>query len=183
MKGVVFNMLEEFVIETTDEETFEEILDECSFITKEPFVGPGTYPDEDLLELVSKTIAKLDLPLPDALKAFGKWSFPKLAEKVPGWLTDYDHPKKFLLTVEEIVHVEVRKLYKDADPPRFDFEDPGPDQLVINYQSGRQLYDFMDGLIEGVAEHFDTPIAYTREMVGDNGDKFCKYNLTFGKGA
>ena len=183
MKGVVFNMLEEFVVENAGEEVFEEILDTCEFINVEPFVGPGTYPDEDLNELVSKTIAKLDIPLPDALRAFGKFAFPKLTEKVPDWLVNHAHPKDFLLTLENIVHVEVRKLYKDADPPRFSFADPGPDELVINYQSGRRLYDFMDGLIEGVGDHFDTAIEYTREITAENGEEYCQYHLKFAAGA
>ena len=69
------------------------------------FVGRGTYPDEDLYELVSKTSAKLDIPLPYALRAFGKFAFPKLTEKVPGWLVNHAHPKDFLLTLNDIVHV------------------------------------------------------------------------------
>ena len=87
------------------------------------------------------------------------------------------------MTLENIVHVEVRKLYKDADPPRFSFADPGPDELVINYQSGRRLYDFMDGLIEGVGEHFDTAIEYTREIIAENGAEYCQYHLKFAAGA
>ena len=149
----------------------------------ERFVGRGTYPDEDLYELVSKTSAKLDIPLPYALRAFGKFAFPKLTEKVPGWLVNHAHPKDFLLTLNDIVHVEVRKLYKDADPPRFSFADPGPDKLAINYQSCLRLYDFVDGLIEGVGEHFDTAIEYTREITAENGEEYCQYHLKFAAGA
>ena len=54
MKGVVFNLLEEFIIANSDGDTYEEILDECTFVTDGPFVGPGTYPDEDLIMLVGK---------------------------------------------------------------------------------------------------------------------------------
>ena len=87
------------------------------------------------------------------------------------------------MTVENIVHVEVRKLYIDANPPRFDFEDNHPDHLVINYESSRRLYDLMDGLIEGVGEYFSSPIKYSREIAGRDGGEICKYHLTFSTGA
>ena len=183
MKGVVFNLLEEFIIESSNEETFEEIIDECDFVTQEPFVGPGTYPDEDLVMLVGKTVDKLGIPAPDALRAFGKWLFPKLASMVPDSMTDYPHPKPFLLTVHDIIHVEVRKLYDDASPPMFEYEDPAPDKLVIRYQSSRQMYDLMDGLIDGVADHYDCPIEFTREVRDEGGQPFCVYELTFARAA
>jgi hypothetical protein len=181
MKGVIFNMLEEFVIEVSDEQTFEEILEECTFVSQGPFIGPGTYPDEDFLEMANKAIAKLGLPVADALRAFGKWSFPKLAGKVPASLIDFAHPKDFLLTTERVVHAEVRKLYANANPPRFEFEDPGPNQLIIHYISDRQLPDFMDGLIEGVSDHFKTVIKTSREEFQRDGHSVWKYHLTFGE--
>jgi hypothetical protein len=183
MKGVIFDLVEEFIIEISDEETFEEIFSDCNFITEEPFVGPGTYPDEDLMELLNKAITKLDIPLPDALRSFGKGSFPNLVKKIPPSFVDFEHPKTFLMTVENIVHVEVRKLYIDANPPRFDFEDNHPDHLVINYESSRRLYDLMDGLIEGVGEYFNSPIKYSREIAERYGGEICKYHLTFATGA
>jgi len=182
MKGVIFNMLEEFVIEVSDEETFEEIYEECEFVSQGPFIGPGTYPDEDFLQMANKAIAKLGIAPADALRAFGKWSFPKLAEKVPPSFVDFEHPKDFLLTVERVIHAEVRKLYTNANPPRFEFEDPEPNKLIIYYISERQLHDFMDGLIEGVGEHFKTEISTTRECLQRDGHSVWKYHLTFAEG-
>ena len=89
MKGVIFNMLEEFTVETFGEETFEDVLDEAELITTEPFVGPGTYPDEDLIALVTTLIKKVDMPLPDAVRAFGHWLFPRLAERIPDEMLAY----------------------------------------------------------------------------------------------
>ena len=54
---------------------------------------------------MSKTSAKLDIPLPYALRAFGKFAFPKLTEKVRDWLVNHAHTKDFLVTLNDIVHV------------------------------------------------------------------------------
>ena len=181
MKGVIFNLFEAFVIENWGEETFEEILDECDLVTKEPFVGPGTYPDEDLLKIVGKAVEKLGIPLSDGVQAFGKWILPKLMEQVPENMTDFDHPKDFLQTVHDIIHVEVRKLYSDAEPPRFTYKDPAPNRLIILYQSKRRMYDLMDGLIDGVAEYFDCPIEFTRALRQQEGGEVAEYELTFAR--
>ncbi|MFT5377687.1 MAG: hypothetical protein ACI906_004527 [Candidatus Latescibacterota bacterium] len=181
MKGVIFNMLEEFVIEVADEQTFENILEECNFVTEGPFVGPGTYPDADFMEMANKAIATLGLPTNVALRAFGKWSFVKLAEKVPPSFVDFEHPKVFLLTIESTIHAEVRKLYINANPPRFEFEDLGPNELIIYYISDRHLPDLMDGLIEGVSDHFKTEIKVSREEFQRDGHSVWKFYLTFGE--
>ena len=41
MKGVIFNLFEEFVCESFGDEVWEEILDSAELKTQEPFVGPG----------------------------------------------------------------------------------------------------------------------------------------------
>jgi hypothetical protein len=182
MKGVIFNLLEEFIIEVADEDTYEDILDEVKLATEEPFVGPGTYPDEDLMAIVTKAVEKLGIPVPDAVRAFGKWIFPKLVGMIPPEFTDFQHPKDFLKTVDHIIHVEVRKLYEHAAPPRFYYEDPAPDRLIMKYQSPRKLYDLMDGLLEGVAEFYKTPIDYVRTETEHDGQEVCEYQLTFSPG-
>ena len=59
MKGIIFNLPEEFVVETFGVDAYEEILAASELRTTDPVVGPGTYPDEDLLALVGKTVERL----------------------------------------------------------------------------------------------------------------------------
>lgn len=178
MKGVIFNLLEEFAVETFGAEFYEEILDEVDLITTEPFVGPGTYPDEDLLAIVAALVRKADMPLPQAVRTFGHWLFPRLAERVPPEMLQHDSAKSFLQTVHDIIHVEVRKLYAEAQPPDFTYEDPGPDRLIIRYRSRRRMFDLMDGLLAGVADHYGTTIDFER-VLGDDGDTAI-YDIRFG---
>ena len=179
MKGVVFNLLEEYIEENLGEGTYEEILGECTLTTKEPFVGPGTYPDEDLMAIVAETIKMAGIPLPEALRSFGRFCFCKLSEKYPDFVSPYTHPKPFLKSVESIVHVEVKKLYADANPPDFAYIDSASDRLVIQYRSKRRLCQFMEGLIDGVAGHYQSPIKQEQRICMLNGDEFCEFNLIF----
>ena len=182
MKGEIFNLLEVFIVENWGQETFEEIFEEvhAKLATKEPFVGPGTYPDSDLFAIAGSAAAKLNISLPEALRAFGKFCFPKLALKVPQFVSPFHHPKDFLLTLHNVIHVEVKKLYKDAEPPNFFYRDPAPSQLVMIYDSRRKLYDFVEGLLDGVSDYFKVPIQVRRTPVMQDGKEMCEFLLTFG---
>lgn len=179
MKGIVFNLLEQFITEKMGGEKYEEILAGCPLKTREPFVGPGSYPDEDLMALVNMTVEKMGVELPEALRAFGRFCVPKLAERFPIFMSPHNHPKPFLKTVGSVIHVEIKKLYPDAEPPSLTYDDPAPGQLIIRYKSKRRLCRFMEGLIDGVADYYDSPIRYRQNGCMLEGGGACEFELTF----
>ncbi len=179
MKGVIFNIAENFITDNFGEDILDEIIASCNLITKEPFVGPGTYPDEDLIEIVTKSSEKLHIPVPELLKKFGEYSFSKLAGRHPNFLIGFTHPKAFLKTVDGIIHVEVRKLYQGVQLPVFQYEDPSENELIITYFSERKLYSFMEGLINGVGTYFKYTITQTNRIYQKDGNEFCDFHLQF----
>ena len=58
------------------------------------------------------------------------------------------------VTVEEHVHVEVKKLYPDAELPTLDVRRTGPESMSVGYTSCRPFGDLCIGMIEGCADHF-----------------------------
>ncbi len=179
MKGIIFNLLEQFIAENFGEAKYQQIIKKCELSTTDPFVVPGTYSDEDLTKIVKEASSELNLPPADILRAFGKFCFPKLAERFPQFTQPFNHPKKFLMTVENIIHVEVRKLYKHAYTPKFIYNDTSPTTLTITYFSKRKMYDFMEGLLDGVGEFFNVPIKQTHKIYQKNGEELCDFELTF----
>ena len=179
MKGIVFNLLEDFIIDGWGEEAYDEIISLCPLRTKEPFIGPGTYEDADLLAIVGKAAETLSVSVAEAVHAFGKYCFPKLASKYPMFLEGHEHPKTFLKTIDEVIHVEVKKLFKDAEPPRITYVDPAPDQLILTYRSKRGLCSLMAGLLEGVAVFFETPLDYRQTQCTSQGAGACEFHLSF----
>lgn len=178
MKGIIFNAFEQFVIANHGEDFFDDVLARCSLATHEPFVGPGTYPDEDLLELVGQTVKQLGVPLPDALRAFGRFAFPALASAFPVCVRPHGDARSFLRSVDDVIHVEVRKLHPDAATPTFHYRDDG-DALVIEYHSPRALCHVMEGLIDGVADHFSQPISQRQLQCTASGAPHCEFRLEF----
>ena len=181
MKGEIFNILEEYVIENWGVEAFEKLYASVhdQLITKEPFVGPGTYPDQDFLTIVQEALELTGMEAQKMHHDFGAFALPHLLKKGAALVADFKHPKELLLAVHDVIHIEVKKIYTDATPPNFYYEDPAPDQLVMTYESKRKLFDFFEGLIHGLAKHFDMKIDCERTSREYNNQTLTAFHLTF----
>ena len=179
MKGVVFVIFEDFVVENWGEETFEDLMDLCPHIASEPFVSPKTYPDNWMVDMLLAACGKLNVTPDVALRMFGKFAFSRLNQRVPVPAQDISHPLPFLISVHDVIHIEVRKMMDEASPPNFTYERPAPDQLIMHYHSKLQLCHLMEGLLEGVAEHFQVPIEYKQTSCTHRGDQNCVFWLQF----
>jgi hypothetical protein len=67
-----------------------------------------------------------------------------------------------LKNVDEHIHVDVRKLYPDAELPVFSYQEISEALFILDYESTRGFADLAQGLIEGVAKHYEEKIAITR---------------------
>ena len=179
MKGIMFNILEDFICENWGDEKYEEILALCPLKTKEPYVGPGSYPDSDLTTIAAQASDVLGVPLNEALRLLGAFAFTKFAEKFPEFIEHTTSARDFLLTVDSVIHVEVKKLYPDAVTPKFSYQDLSESQLIIVYRSHRRLCALMEGLIDGVANHFGTKIQHIQRKCVCQGHAACEFDLRF----
>ncbi|MBK8480313.1 MAG: heme NO-binding domain-containing protein [Proteobacteria bacterium] len=183
MKGMVFNELERMVVAAAGEDLWEEILETTPLETPEGvFLGPQSYPDSEFVAIVVATGKALKTPLEQLVPAFGRYLFPRLAERFPIFLRPEMTAKSFLVTVEATIHLEVRKLYPDAGLPRFDFVDPAADRLEITYASPRRLCALVAGMIDGVAEHFHEEVQVEHDRCVHRGDEVCHFELRFRPG-
>lgn len=179
MKGIIFNIAEAFITENWGDDMLDTIMAESNLMTQDPFVAPGTYPDEDFIEIMNHATRLLEMDSSTFLKKFGYFALFKLVGRYPHFAEPFSHPKDFLMTIENVVHVEVRKLYSDTYLPTFIYSNPSPEKLIMTYHSRRKLYPFMSGLIEGVGEYFNVSILEEQRVYQVDGKEFCDFELTF----
>lgn len=179
MKGMVFNLLEDFIVDNFSQDKFEDIYASTTLKTKDPFVGPGTYPDEDFLALVGVACSKLNIPVADAVRGFGKYCFPKLVEIEPSFVNKPINAKEFLKTIHNIIHVEVKKLHPDAELPVIEYKDIEKNKLQMIYKSSKKLCLFAEGLIEGCGEHYKEKIDFKQSKCCNRGDEHCVFDIEF----
>lgn len=181
MKGIIFNLFENFIINTFGEETYEEIIAASDTGSLNPFeiVGPGSYPDEAFTIILAQAAEVTRNNKADLLRNLGRYSLPVLAERYPHFFADYKHPRDFLKTASMIHQVEVRKLYQDAEVPKFFIDDHGDEGLTLTYKSRRSLCHLAEGLISGLGDHYRIPIEITQTECIQTGGMVCKFNLKF----
>src|SRR5690348_13967944 len=112
MKGIVFNLLEQIVTAEHGDETWEALLDASGL--DGAYTSLGSYPDEDLFALVGAASAALDTPADAVVRWFGRSAMPLFAERYPQLFAEHAGTRSFVLTLNDIIHPEVRKLYPGA---------------------------------------------------------------------
>lgn len=171
MKGIIFQLLEDVVTQQYGEDTWDALLDKAGI--EGAYTSLGSYPDEELMRLVGEASSALDTPPDAVVRWFGRGALPRLAERFPEFFTPHTSTRSFLLTLNDIIHVEVRKLYPGADVPVFDFDASSDDRLVMRYRSARNLCALAEGLIEGAAEHYGESVTIEQPQCKIRGDEAC----------
>ena len=155
-------------------------LDSCQLESGGAFVATDSYPMSELGELVTRLSETLDAPLPDLLRAFGEHLFGYLASRHGHVMERIDDPLQLFENLENHVHVEVRKLYPDAEVPRFQSERLGEDEMRLVYESSRGLADLAHGLILGAGRHFDCEIDIARRDLSEGAGTQVEFLLSLG---
>lgn len=181
MKGIIFNLLGGYLTDRFGEDKYEEILSSCKLQSDDPFtmVSPATYADADFGIIAAKAAEILKMSIPDLLREMGTHAMPKLAERYPGFFTDYDHPADFLKTASFIHEIEVKKLYKDADVPKFTIESETPEQMILSYNSKRRLCHLVEGLLTGLGNYYNIPLKVKQTECQISGGQQCVFLLKF----
>lgn len=104
---------------------------------------------------------------------------PRLAQRYPPLFTPHTATRPFLLTLNSVIHPEVRKLYPGADTPEFDFDTSSPEVLVMTYRSKRRLCALAEGLLEGAAAHYREKITIDQPLCMNRGADCCRLELRF----
>lgn len=185
MKGIIFNLLEEVVTTHISETAWDGILESAG--ADGAYTSLGNYPDEDfgsLLEALSRRIGQSDR---ETLKWFGQLSMPFLAQRYPEFFTAHKGLRSFLLSMNDVIHAEVRKLYPGAEVPVFEFETPAGagahDTLIIHYRSKRRLCQLAEGFIVGASEQFGEQVSITQPDCMLDGADECALVCRFAKRA
>jgi hypothetical protein len=177
MKGIVFNVFEEVVSAQYGEETWDALLDAAAL--DGVYTSLGSYPDAELVALAGAAAERLGVEPDEAVRWLGKEAVPLFAAAYPDFFSPHARTRDFLLTLNEIIHPEVRKLYPGADVPRFDFDVSHTDRLVMGYRSPRQLCAFAEGLVQGAAAHFGERVSITQPTCMKRGDDHCTLQIDF----
>ncbi len=168
MKGIVFTEFLEMVSGRFGEDAVDDIIEECELATGGAYTSVGTYDHRELVSLVQALSSRTGLPAPALVRAFGVYLFPRFATLYPRFFESTTGAFEFLSGIEQVIHAEVRKLYPDAELPRFEIERHISSELQMVYTSKHRFAELAEGLIEGCLSHFGETANITRENLPDS---------------
>ncbi len=177
MKGIIFNLLEEHVEGEGGPAAWDELLETAD--VDGGYSAIGDYPSSELQTLVAARAHGTGRSDVAETRAFGHDALLGLAAKFPAFFTPHERTSDFLLTLNDVIHPQVRKLHAAARPPEFDFTVLGPDELRVGYRSQRRLCAMAEGMIAGAATHFGQAAHIVQEQCVLDGAEACVLHCTF----
>ncbi|MDC5840497.1 heme NO-binding domain-containing protein [Vibrio europaeus] len=137
------------------------------------YTSVGSYDHRNLVKLIMQLSVRTGISPEDLQRVFGQSVFNNLYNTLPdnNSLQECKSTFQFIKLVEDYIHIEVKKLYPEANPPSFIFISEAESEMVFDYHSARCMSHVCLGLIEGCGEFFDEKIATTMENLAEDGSQ------------
>ena len=169
MKGIVFTEFIEMVEQAFSPEVSDRMIDESDLPSGGAYTAVGTYDHREIVNMVVKLSEITGIPTTALTKSFGEHLFKRFLVLYPDFFRGVPSAIDLLANIEDVIHAEVRKLYPDAELPRFEVMRPESDSLALTYHSERHLGDLAEGLITACVAHYGQPMSLTREDLAEPG--------------
>ncbi len=177
MKGMVFTEYIEFVEDTFGFDTAQNMINGANLTNDGAYTGVGTYDSSELVAMVIKLSELTGSKIPDLLVTYGKHLFLRFTKLYPHFFPEDITIFAFISKIDNYIHVEVKKLYPDAELPKVETVGMNENMIEIIYTSNRKFGDFAHGLLLGAIEFFNEEIKIEKELIFEDGSK-VKFRLT-----
>ncbi len=171
MKGIVFTEFIEFVEDFFGFELAQHMIDNAHTPSNGVYSAVGTYNAEEMMSMLIALSKQSKTDIPKLLNLYGKHLFKRFSNLYPQFFKQGIDYLGFISHIDQYIHVEVLKLYPDAELPSIDTVAKGENFIELIYTSQRKLSDFALGLLEGAAIHFNEKVLITTQMIEEDGSK------------
>jgi len=178
MKGIVFTEFLEMIESERGLDTVDRLL-EVTDLTG-AYTAVGTYDHEELVALATALSEETGIAVSELVQAFGRHLFTRFVVAYPQFFEGVPDAMEFLSRIEDYIHVEVRKLYPDAELPTFDHVRGDGGSMELVYRSPRPLGDFAKGLVEGCVKYFGGDVQVTCHDESREGETRMRFRLKAG---
>jgi len=177
MKGIVFTEFLDLVEEKFGLEMVDAIISQSKLESKGVYTSIGTYSFSELLQLLQNLQTKTGISIDNLLLIYGEHFFSVIETNYKDLLSSYNDPIEMLASIENHIHVEVRKIYNDAELPTFIIKEKTKKTLILIYKSSRSMHHFGLGLMNKTFEHFNSKATIVLEKIKKDGTE-VKFIIT-----
>ena len=169
MKGIVFTEFLDLVEDKFGLEMVDTIINNSNLESEGIYTSVGTYQFSEMLQLLENLSAKTGISTDDLLLVYGEHFFSVFENSYPGLLASYSDPIEMISSIENHIHIEVRKIYPDAELPTFEVIEKTDNSVIMIYKSSRAMHHFGLGLMNKTFEHFNSSATIELEKIKEDG--------------
>lgn len=147
-------------------DTADEIVRATELASGGAYTSVGTYDHREMLALVGALSDQVSLPADVLIHAFAEHLMGVFAREHPEFFETTEDALSFIEQVDAHIHVEVKKLYPDAELPRFACT-RSEDGLRVEYRSHRPFAELAYGLMKAAGVHFGENLEIVRGPEAD----------------
>lgn len=169
MKGIVFTEFLELVEDKFGLEMVDNIISNSNLESDGVYTAVGTYSFSEMLQLLQHLSKNTGISIDNLLLVYAEHFFSVIEKSYPGLLATYKDPIEMISSIENHIHVEVRKIYPDAELPTFEVVEKTENSLIMIYTSSRAMHHFGLGLMNKTFEHFNSTAKIELEKIKEDG--------------
>ncbi|MBQ0931928.1 heme NO-binding domain-containing protein [Ideonella sp. 4Y16] len=177
MLGMVFTEFIEMVEARFSPEVADAVLADAGLAHGGAYTAVGYYPAEELQAMVLGLARRSGHSADELVRSFGSHLAQRFSQAHGHYFAAHRHPFDLIAAIDGHIHVEVRKLYPQAQLPHFDVLERSSTQMRMRYRSERRLQMLALGLIEGVMAHYGCRGRVSMAAL-DDGAEFLLEDLT-----
>lgn len=176
MHGIIFSELRKYVEARTRGSGWSTLLEKAGLGGK-LYMSVGGYPDSDVVALLTAASAVTGHSIAATLEDFGEFITPSLMGMYghlikPNWRT-----LDVIENTEGTIHSVVRVQNPGAKPPRLRTVRLDPEEVVLIYDSTRQMCGFAKGIGKGLAKHFKETLSISETQCMHKGASSCEIHF------
>lgn len=169
MKGIVFTEFLDLVEEKFGIHMVDDIINASELDSGGAYTAVGTYKFAEMISLLNQLSERTKLSVDELLYLYSQHFFKVIKVSYPGFVKMYSDPIEMLASIEDHIHVEVLKIYPDAQLPTFKTLEKSENTLVLDYLSSRAMYSFGLGLMHETFRHFNIDFDIQLEKLREDG--------------
>ncbi|WP_341200436.1 heme NO-binding domain-containing protein [Croceibacter atlanticus] len=177
MKGIVFTEFLELVEQKFGLEVVDEIIEKSDLESNGAYTSIGTYKFSEMLQLLSHLSTKTSISIDELLLVYAEHFFGVLVKSYPVLIKSYSDPINMLASIESHIHIEVLKIYPDAELPTFEVISKSKNSLILIYKSSRAMHYFGLGLMNKTFDYFNSSAEIVIEKLKEDGTE-VKFIIT-----
>lgn len=178
MKGIMFTEFLDMVEARHGLATMHRVIAAAGLPNAGAYTSVGSYDHAELLRLAAALAAETGASEAELMRDFADTVFALFARRHGALMAHSAGCFDFLGSIDSYIHVEVRKLYPDAELPVFRYPERDARRLVMEYRSPRPMAAFAEGLVRAAIRHFGEPLRLEVEDLAAGHGTAARFTLT-----